>query len=76
MNGISKTYCGHYLPDSKVSGNIGAKILGILGKEMAEFPNTFESCEYCILNIGIMVKALLCDACDATATSTPVAPWP
>lgn len=46
MNGISKTYCGHYLPDSKVSGNIGAKILGILGKEMAEFPNTFESGKY------------------------------
>ena len=39
-------HCGHYLPDSKVSGNLGAKILGILGKEMAEFPNTFESCEY------------------------------
>jgi len=35
-----------YLPDSKVSGNLSSEILGILGKEMAEFPNTFESGKY------------------------------
>jgi len=72
MNGISKTYCG--------SWSLLARSKSIRKSWRQDTRNTREGngriSEYflnlaSILNIGIMVNA-----CDATATSTPVAPWP